>query len=213
METSLYHLFAVPFVHLKHPQAERLNPLLREHILSLEADGAMRNPSPAMGIPAELFESTFDFFRSNATPVVALREFCFGALKQTVAELGQLPAAEVAGWTLNSHTWFHVSRSGAYFASHNHPMASWSGVYCVDPGDGEGPENGAISFQNPLGLSNMFMDRANVRMRLPFSSKNFLLKYESGDLVLFPSYLIHQVLPYRGTRPRITVAFNCWFPA
>ena len=34
-----------------------------------------------------------------------------------------------------------------------------------------------------------------------------------GQLVVFPSYLFHEVTPYYGSDTRITVASNCWFTA
>jgi hypothetical protein len=34
---------------------------------------------------------------------------------------------------------------------------------------------------------------------------------EPGQLVLFPSWVLHDVKPYEGDGERITVAFNCWF--
>ncbi len=213
MDSTIYTLFGVPLLQIQHAHPADLNRALREHILRLEADGNRhRNPSPAMAIPTQLFESRFDFFASSEPCVVALKEFCFSHVRKAIGELADVSPAELAELKLASHTWFHVSRSGAYFALHNHPMASWSGVYCVSPGDGLGADNGAISFLNPLGAANMFVDRGNARLRLPFSSKNFLLRQQAGELIIFPSYLFHQVLPYVGTSERITVAFNCWFP-
>ena len=35
-------------------------------------------------------------------------------------------------------------------------------------------------------------------------------RHRRGQLVLFPSYLRHEIYPYLGDRPRIVVAFNCW---
>jgi uncharacterized protein (TIGR02466 family) len=35
-----------------------------------------------------------------------------------------------------------------------------------------------------------------------------LIHPRSGQLVLFPSWLLHAVRPYRGDRERISVAFN-----
>ena len=32
-----------------------------------------------------------------------------------------------------------------------------------------------------------------------------------GQLVLFPSWVLHDVKPFEGEGERITVAFNCWF--
>jgi len=31
---------------------------------------------------------------------------------------------------------------------------------------------------------------------------------QAGTMILFPSWLIHSVTRFRGTRPRISVAFN-----
>ncbi len=213
MESNIFSLFAVPFVHVRHPEEAALNQALRAHILSAEAQGnRYRNPSPAMAIPDRLFESTFEFFASREPCVQQLKAFCFFWLKKTIGDLSNMNAAELDALTVHSHTWFHVSRSGAYFSMHNHPMASWSGVYCVSPGDGEGADNGAISFLHPFGAANMFVDRGNARMRLPFAAKNFMLRQQAGELILFPSHLFHQVMPYVGQTERITVAFNCWFP-
>jgi predicted 2-oxoglutarate/Fe(II)-dependent dioxygenase YbiX len=32
-----------------------------------------------------------------------------------------------------------------------------------------------------------------------------------GQVVVFPSYLFHEVTPFYGRDLRITVATNCWF--
>ena len=37
------------------------------------------------------------------------------------------------------------------------------------------------------------------------------VRLEPGQLVLFPSWLLHDVKPFQGEGERITVAFNCWF--
>ena len=34
---------------------------------------------------------------------------------------------------------------------------------------------------------------------------------EEGQIVVFPSYLFHEVTPFYGKDTRITVATNCWF--
>ena len=50
-------------------------------------------------------------------------------------------------------------------------------------------------------------------MRQPFAVGNLDLQLQAGQLVVFPSYLFHEVTPYYGTDVRITVASNCWFTA
>ncbi|TLZ04747.1 MAG: hypothetical protein E6K39_13110 [Gammaproteobacteria bacterium] len=37
------------------------------------------------------------------------------------------------------------------------------------------------------------------------------LRLVEGQIVVFPSYLFHDVAPYYGAGTRITVATNCWF--
>ncbi len=32
-----------------------------------------------------------------------------------------------------------------------------------------------------------------------------------GQLVMFPSWVLHDVKPFEGEGERITIAFNCWF--
>lgn len=35
-----------------------------------------------------------------------------------------------------------------------------------------------------------------------------MMQPKAGRLVMFPSWLLHQVRPYRGSRERISIAFN-----
>jgi hypothetical protein len=92
-------------------------------------------------------------------------------------------------------------------------MASWSGVYCVDPGgrdDGK-RESGALSFMNPNIASAMYLDAANANLSGAYGNQVRHLYMEPGQLVLFPSWIMHDVKPFQGDGERITVAFNCWF--
>lgn len=208
-------MFAVPMVEVQHPDCHDLNRRLRELILSREAQGQRHaNPRPSMmGARESLFESDFTFFAEDQGPAAELRTFCWDALSRAIAQLNGYRPDEVARISIRSHTWFHVTRRDGQFGLHNHPMASWSGVYCVDPGDsppGE-PGSGALTFVNPTGLANMFMDPANIRLRKPYSGGDLVYPAHAGRLVLFPSWVFHHVQRYRGTRERITVAFNCWF--
>ena len=68
--------------------------------------------------------------------------------------------------------WFHVTRRGGFFGLHNHPMASWSGVYCVEPGqhDADKPDSGMLTFVNPATLSAMYQDAATAAIRGPFGT-------------------------------------------
>lgn len=214
MSLRLFNAFAVPMASIEMPHAAPLNRELRELFLAREAEGMRyRNPHPSMTIPDGLFESDFNLFAWTDPPVLKLRDFCWRALSHFVADLNGYSQQDLSRIVIQSHTWFHITRKGGYFGMHNHAMASWSGVYCVDPGgDAPGhPESGMLRFHCPHQLANMYTDAGNARLRQPYGMGSFNLKHQAGSLVLFPSWLIHEVLPFHGEGERITVAFNCWF--
>lgn len=206
--------FAVPFIEAQLPDCAALNAQLKALFLAREAEGdKWRNPVTSMRINQGLFESDFTIFAWPEPCVQALREFCWGALSRCIAQLNGYGQAEMDRLQIFSHTWFHVTRRNGYFGLHNHPMASWSGVYCVSAGEddpGE-PDSGVLHFLNPSQLANMYVDPANTRIRAPYGMGGKRVKFRDGQLVLFPSWVNHEVLPFRGNGERITVAFNCWF--
>jgi uncharacterized protein (TIGR02466 family) len=206
--------FAVPFADVMLPGMDALNTELRTLFLAREAEGAKwRNPSPSMKVDPALFESDFNLFAWPDACVQQLREACIAALSRLIAQLNGYGKAEMDRLQIHSHTWFHVTRPGGYFGLHNHPMASWSGVYCVDPGDNTGTreDSGVLHFANPLQLANMFVDPANSHLRNPYAMGGRSFPLKAGQLVLFPSWVNHEVLPYTGRGERITVAFNTWY--
>ena len=116
---------------------------------------------------------------------------------------------------LDNHTWFHITRRNGFFVSHNHALASWSAVYCVTDGaEATGASaGGLLRLFDPRTGADAFLDRAIQRLRQPFIVGDLELQLQPGQLVVFPSYLFHEVSPYTGTGTRITVASNCWFTA
>lgn len=207
-------LFAVPIGEAFLPNADALNAELRTLILSREAEPERyRNPYPSNQVAAALFESDFTMFSWTEPCVVTLRDWCWAQLAHLVQQLNGYAPAEMHDIAIQSHTWFHVTRHGGYFGNHNHPMASWSGVYCVATGDSDPsiPMSGVLRFLNPMMLANMFLDPGNQRIRAPYASGAYHVHFKPGQLLLFPSWLVHEVLPFYGTGERITIAFNCWF--
>lgn len=206
--------FAVPLIHARHPDCVKLNSELHILFLEKETQGAVyRNPHPSMHIGNALFESQFNLFSWPESCVQQLNEFCWGMLSRTIAQLNGYSTEQMATIEILSHTWFHITRRGGWFGSHNHPMASWSGVYCVSDGqdDPDRPESGLLQFFNPHHLGGMFVDAGNAHIRTPYGMRGQSFKLSPGQLVLFPSWLVHEVLPFYGEGERITVAFNCWF--
>lgn len=214
MSLNVFPAFAVPMAEAFHPDPAALNADLAALIRRLEAEGAAhRNPDPVVHQPDGLYESDFNFFARQDPSVVALRAWVWSQLGEFLRNINPGMANGFAGLRIASQTWFHLTRSGGYFGYHNHGMASWSGVYCVDDGqpDPTYSNNGALVFPHPQLAANTFLDPANAVMRWPFTHGNFVVNTTPGKLMLFPSWLGHYVTPFRGQGERITVAFNAWF--
>jgi len=214
MPFEINPVFAVPFAQDWMPNAEGINAQLKQLLLAREHEGdRYANPSPSLKQQAGVFESDFNLFAWPEACVQQLRQFCWATLGRTVQQLNGYSPEEMARLQIFSHTWFHVTRHGGFTIMHTHPMASWSGVYCVDPGTTppDRPESGVLRFHNPHHYSNYFLDSGNLKLRAPYHHGTWSVLFKPGQLVLFPSWLQHEVLPFYGDDTRITVAFNCWF--
>lgn len=101
--------------------------------------------------------------------------------------------------------WGIVMREGDINQQHMHPDAHISGVYYVAV-----PEQlrnarpnqpyGCITFVDPRPTANA--------MRLPNQIQAHPFNPLPGDMILFPSYYEHAVMPFRGPGERICIAFN-----
>jgi len=207
-------MFAVPFAFSRLEGCDALNRELRELFLAREKQGATyANPNPLTLRNAALYESHFDLFKWPETCIQQLREFCWSELMRTLAELNRYERSFMERIQIGADAWFHVTRRGGFFGLHNHPMASWSGVYCVSAGqdDPDRADSGLLTFVNPFIMNTMFVDAGTAQMQPPFSNTSRSYRLEPGQLVLFPSWILHEVKPFHGEDERITVAFNAWF--
>jgi hypothetical protein len=210
---NLMNMFSVPFTFSRHPEQERLNASLKSYIHAQENTGTAANPRPLTQRNAAVFESHFNLFRANDAAIQELKSFCWNQLLSLVGWVNQYDAPTLARLQIFNDCWFHVTRRGGFFALHNHPNASWSGVYCVDPGKNDPGKNasGVLSFVNPMIMNAMHMDAGVAKMQLPYGYQVANVSLEAGQLVMFPSWVLHDVKPFEGEGERITIAFNCWF--
>lgn len=210
---ELANMFAVPFGFCRYADHERLNPGLKECLFAMESSGTAANPRPLTQRNAKLFESHFDLFRQQHPAIQELKRFCWDQLLALIGQLNGYDRPTLHRLQIYNDCWFHITRRGGFFGLHNHPNASWSGVYCVDPGrnDPDKKDSGLLSFVNPMIANAMHLDASNSRMQLPYAYQVAHLRLEPGQLVLFPSWVLHDVKPFEGEGERITVAFNCWF--
>ncbi len=205
-------MFAVPLGEARLASCERLNRELEALFLEREND-AHRNPTPSHIPQAETFESRFNLFLWPEACVQELRSFMMDTIARTVIEATTLQPADVARLKFHNHTWFHISRYAGSFIAHNHPMASWSAVYCVRAGEAvpDHPDSGLLRFLDTRQGANAFADPATLPLHRAYALSPLEIRLAAGQIVVFPSYVFHEVTPYYGQGTRITVATNCWF--
>lgn len=212
-QLSVTSAFATPIIEAALPDCQEMNRRLRDLFLRRERDTRCERSSAPTGVAkVGVYESPFDLFSGPEPDIQALRHFCLNTLGYVVARLNRYSDQEMARLRIYEHSWYHITRHAGYTAQHNHPMASWSGVYCVDPGDDAEPgtNSGALRFLDARGSAGMYVDPGNAHLDRPFGFGALAYFLTAGKLVLFPSHLAHEVAPYFGQRERITVAFNAW---
>ncbi len=207
-------LYATPYAEAIHPDAERLCNELQQLFLDCEQQGdKFINKTHRDAQNGQLFESTFDLFYWQHKAVQELREFCHLSLASLVQQISDYDETQFAKLSFDYHAWFHITRNGGFQGLHNHPNASWSGIFCVNPGDQlpDNPESGVVRFHDPRAGANYYSDAGSARWKSPFNIGGRQIQHEQGKLFLFPSFLNHEIFPYLGTsKPRIIVAFNSW---
>ncbi|MBW8054304.1 MAG: TIGR02466 family protein [Acidiferrobacterales bacterium] len=206
-------VFATPLAMVWLKDTESLNRELAELFLRKEKEGD-KHRSPVR-IPTQIgdvFESTFDLYNWPDPPVQNLARQVHEILLDLVATLNAYTAEQMAKFQFHYHAWFHITRYGGYQSIHYHPKASWSGIYCVRAGEEvEGrPESGVVKLYDPRGAVFMHADPGNEHLMPDFSTTPVYLTHQEGQLVIFPSHLMHEVLPYLGKRERIVAPFNAW---
>ncbi len=156
-----------------------------------------------------LFESDFDLFAHDHPGLHKLRAFLRQSVQMAVSHVNgaQLDPNEIDVDIVDS--WFHITNDGGFHDAHVHGGCSWCGIYYLQVGDSGrriagGAPNGGNRFYSPLKVGGGYKDYGNKY--LDVTSVDPPLR--DGMLLLFPSYLMHSALPYRGEKDRIVISFN-----
>lgn len=125
-------------------------------------------------------------------------------LTPRIAEFGRHLFGEALGWAIKE-MWVNVLDTGGRQAMHNHANSFASGVVYLT----ETHESARTVFMKSPGGHDFALknDHAGVTTG-PYNAEKWISPAPNpGDLILFPSYLMHAVPPNAGGR-RITLAFN-----
>lgn len=186
-------LFPSHLWHFQHPNPQVCGPLA-QHVLALERQD-----------PVGLEVTNQGGWHSSTN---LLQDPVFADLFHWIAACCQ-GAVHDWGWDLAKATptfnnaWAMVNRAGHSTRAHLHPNSVFSGVVYLQVPAGAGaivfldPRAGAQMLVPPLRAGAAENRQGRVR-RLP----------QVGELLLFPSWLWHEVEPSSQEEPRIAISFN-----
>ena len=187
----MFGIFPVPVMRSTGVLAPRLVADLIAHFSERADQG--NNTSPRLSHTRVLRPADSPLFvevAATITPrIVAFGEQLFG---------------ERMGWSLKE-MWVNFLDTGGHQAMHNHANSFISGVLYLTRCD---PESTTVLMRSPGGSEfRMKNDHPGV-VQGPYNADKWVSPAPTpGDMLLFPSYVLHAVPPNPAER-RITLAFN-----
>ena len=203
IEINIRGLFATPVAAVELPDAEARNAELRRLILARRDAHASVQASNAGGWHSDRALEEWGGQRV-AEILTAARQV---ANRMTSDRNGVLLKPV---WAIQA--WANVNGPGDGNICHYDPGSFWSGTYYVDDGGSAADPSlgGEFEMIDPRGPGPGMYAPA-----LKFAGEDGAsvgsaetIRPRPGLLLLFPSWLLHQVRPYRGDGLRISIAFN-----
>ncbi len=191
MQPEVFGIFPTPVMRVRGALGPDLVRGLVEHFSTLAKQD--NNSSDNLTHTAMLRPSDSPLLVDAATQLVP-----------HVVEFGSVLFGERLGWSLKE-MWVNVMDYGGHQAMHNHANSFISGVIYLTPTH---PESRTVFMKSPGGIEYSFKNDHKGVTVSPYNAERWISPQpEAGDLVMFPSYLMHSVPPNRGER-RMTMPFN-----
>ena len=103
-----------------------------------------------------------------------------------------------------STSWMTLTSKGFKSQMHSHKNSFWSGVYYFD--DNYGDKSGRLTLRNPIfDLSNFLIETKKIDSA---TTPGLHIRPKSKCLVLFPSYVYHEIETHNEDDDRYSLAFN-----
>jgi uncharacterized protein (TIGR02466 family) len=188
---EVYRLFPVPFMRARATLHDKLVERLAEHFTSIA-----KNDNNASGNLTHT-----EMLRPQDSPLLAKAA---ELIAPKLVEFGVHLLGERLRWLLKE-MWVNVMDTGGRQAMHNHANSFVSGVIYLTPTH---PGSQTVFMKSPGGTDFMFKNDHRGTTPGEFSADKWVSPApDPGDMILFPSYLMHAVPPNQGER-RITLSFN-----
>jgi hypothetical protein len=184
-------LFATPFMRAQGALSNELVAGLVEHFSAL----AKRENNSSSNL------SHTEMLQPGDSPLLGQTATL---LVPKIVDFGALLFGERMGWSVKE-MWVNVLDQGGRQAMHNHANSFVSGVIYLTSTH---PEARTVFMKSPGGTDFAFRNDHKGMKPSQYSADKWISPQpEPGDVVLFPSYLMHAVPPNPSER-RLTMAFN-----
>ena len=194
-QRNVYELFPDPIFHYKLENYKQINKELLNYILELQKKDKKGNNRSNRG---GWHSPNFDLV--NPGPPINFINSFKDFLKHIIEdEIGweYIPNKQrvVAMWAI-------INKKNSYNVKHNHQNCYLSSAYYIKK-----PENsGDITFYDPKESKTYRFPE--VEKHTNYSAESVTIKPKEGDLLIFPSYLYHDVGVNLSDEERVVVSFN-----
>jgi uncharacterized protein (TIGR02466 family) len=196
-EETVALAFGTPIMTYQWPESENHNAGLIDAIHANKAKSQGMTRSNAGG-----WHSDVDLMTWPSPEMKVLQDRIFTMTRTITQATMQAPGGRTFDFKISA--WANINTHGSYNRVHNHPNATWSGVYYVANGELEDgwPENGKLELVDPrVGIDMIHLEGT-------FMGGRTLIDPKPGLMIMFPSWLQHFVHPFYGEGERISIAFN-----
>ncbi len=141
-----------------------------------------------------------DIFSSDQKDIVDLKETIFNAVNHYIDDIksiGKSEFSEILNQDFKLRSWSSVLKKDGFHSPHIHAGSVLSGVLYIQIDEAK-DDKGAIKFS---------LDGFNFP-KIENNLEEKVLKPVTGDIILFPSCLIHSTIPNKSKIDRITIAFD-----
>lgn len=190
-ERQVIGLFPVPFM--------RVEKLLPGSLVAALVERAMQQTPVGNARSAALSHSVMQHPAGDAL-LTSVSEYLTPAL----VDFGELLFGERMRWRIKE-MWLNALQTGGHQAVHNHANCFASGVvYLTDAH----PSTHTVFLKGLGGRDFAFSNAHSESVQGPFNADKWIAPAPSpGDVIVFPSYLLHEVPVNLGPQ-RLSLAFN-----
>jgi uncharacterized protein (TIGR02466 family) len=196
---QMQDLFATPFIRFSVTDHAALDAELLQMgaIWRAQTEGVQKSNRGGWHSPGNMFDR-------DVACIARLRASVVAAVDHIVAKTA--PDFDAKRHQLKLNAWVNMNPPGGFNAPHTHPGAHWSGVYYVSQPAVSDGSSGMIEFIDPRS------DLPDWRMfKAAAFQPKLRIRPRAGEMIFFPSYLVHWVYPNETDQERVTIAFNATF--